>query len=283
MSGAATGRCGGRGRVGGGVGRRRRRGSQEQAERGGRRPGHRSAEEVGQHLQGPLPVPRREDAVVLRHPGPRELEVLRLRAGRRHLQLRHAARQRVVPRGAQGPGRPRRRRARRADEPRRRPAQAPAPRGPRRGDRLLPHRPDQPSVGAAGARLPARPRLHATRRSRRSSSAGRPAAGRRRASSSSTKRGATAEELADGRPDHPARHGPGRRLRPLPRADHLPDPRRDRERDRARRPLPRRRGRHPRPRPEVPQLARPRRCSTRAGRSTSSTRPRARSASPARR
>ncbi len=47
------------------------------------------------------------------------------------------------------------------------------------GDRLLPHGPDRPSVGPDRARLPPRAGLHATPRSRPTSSAGRPAAGRR--------------------------------------------------------------------------------------------------------
>ncbi len=63
------------------------------------------AQEGGHHLQGPLPLPRREDAVVRGHPGARVLALLRLRPGRRHLQLRHAARRRDVPGGAPHAGR----------------------------------------------------------------------------------------------------------------------------------------------------------------------------------
>ncbi len=75
-------------------GGRRRSRSEEQAgrRRRGRRDGR--AEEGGHHLQGLVPVPRREDAVVHGHPARETLALLRLRAGRRHLQLRDAARRR---------------------------------------------------------------------------------------------------------------------------------------------------------------------------------------------
>ena len=108
--------------------------------------------------------------------------------------------------------------------------------------------------GPAGARLPARPRLH--RRDDRGLPA-RLGAGRLGDDLEAAHRQARRDPggAGGGRPDDAARHGTGRRLRPVPGADHLPDPGHERQRDRARRPLPRRRGRHPRPRPEVPQLA----------------------------
>ena len=64
-----------------------------------------------------------------------------------------------LPGGAQAAGGAGRHRDRRADEPRGRPKGATA-RSPRAGDRLLPRRPDAVEDGRAGARIPARPRLH---------------------------------------------------------------------------------------------------------------------------
>ena len=115
----------------------------------------------------------------------------------------------------------------------------------------------QLEAGRAGARLPARPRLH--RRDDRDSTswAGRPRAGT--SSSASSPRSATchAGRAPRGRPGEPA-PARRRRLRPVPRAGHLPDPRRERPPRRPRRARPgqggRRRGR-PGPRAEVPQLA----------------------------
>ena len=75
-------------------GRRCRRGSEESAPDRGRGRGDGRAQEGGHDVQGPVPVPRGEDAELRRHACPRELEVLRLWARRRRLQLRHAARQR---------------------------------------------------------------------------------------------------------------------------------------------------------------------------------------------
>ena len=56
---------------GGGFGGRRRSRSQEQAQRRRRRRRDGPAEEGRDHLQGPVPVPRREDALVHRDPRPR--------------------------------------------------------------------------------------------------------------------------------------------------------------------------------------------------------------------
>ncbi len=92
-------------------------------------------------------------------PGARDLEVLRLRPGWGHLQLRHGARRRRLPDGAALAGRPGRRRDVGADEPRGRPAQAP-PRRARGRHLLLPPGPHEPCRRRGGARLPARPRLH---------------------------------------------------------------------------------------------------------------------------
>ena len=159
-------------RAGAAVGRRRRSRSQEQADRPRRRRGDRPAEEGGHHLQGPLPVPLGEDPELHRHARPRELALLRLRRGRRHLQLRHAPRRPRLPGGAAHPRQPRRRRDRRADLARGRPPQAPPRRG-RVGLRLLPRGPDEERDRRARPGLPARARLHATRRSSGPTSAGR--------------------------------------------------------------------------------------------------------------
>ena len=47
---------------------------------------------MGDVLEGPVPVPQREDAVLQRAPGAGRLPLLRLRRGRRRLQVRDAAR-----------------------------------------------------------------------------------------------------------------------------------------------------------------------------------------------
>ena len=214
------------------VGRRRRR-----------RVGH--AEEGGHHLQGPVPVPRREDALVRRHPGARDVALLRLRPGRRHLQLRHAARRRDVPRGAAQAGRQGRRRDRRADQARGRPPRA-APPGARHGDRLLPRGPDQLEGRRAGARLPQGPRLHrrddrdvpARLGARRLGPDDPPAAGQAR----HPPRGAHRGRPGQPEPARPRRH------RQVPFARPVPDPRPERPRGRPRRPAAGRGG------AEVPQL-----------------------------
>ena len=144
----------------------------------------------------------------------------------------------------------------RADQPRGRAAEATA-RGARRGDRLLPPRPDREPPRPAGARLPAQPRLHRRDARRRTSSATRSTPGtrsRRRSSTSAASPRRTSRPRASSR----KRAGPARRLRPFPRPDHLPHPGRLGQRDRPRRPDRRQRagarGR-PRPGPQVPQLA----------------------------
>ena len=162
---------------------------------------------------------------------------------------------RRLPRGAQDPRRSRRRRDRRAHQARGR-AQRAAARGHGERDRLLPRGPHALEAGRAGARLPARPRLHG--RDDRGTAAGL-GAGRL---------GPARPPARDQAPGHAGRAPRGRarqpapawrrRLRPVPRARDLPDPRRERPPGRPRRPRPgqggRRRGR-PRPRAEVPQLA----------------------------
>ena len=231
---------------GGAFERRRHSRSEEQAV--GRRRGRRDrpAEEGRHHLQGAVPVPRREDAVVRRHPGPRVVALLRLRPWRRHLQLRHAARRRPVPGGAAIAGIPRRGRDRRAHQARGRP-QGAAPPGPRPRDRLLSRGPDRLEGRRAGTRVPARSRLH--RRDHRDVPA-RLGAGRlghddpdaldqaRRPS-----RGARR-----GRPRVAADGWPCRRLRQVPGARPVPDPRPERPCRRPRWPAARGRG------PEVPEL-----------------------------
>ena len=87
------------------------------------------------------------------------LALLRVRTWRRHLQLRHAARQRHVPGGAPDARPARRRRDRRAHPARGRPQGAPA-QGPRQRDRLLPRGADRLERRQARPRLPPRPRLH---------------------------------------------------------------------------------------------------------------------------
>ena len=207
-------------------GGRRRSRSQEQAQRRRCRRRDGPAEEGRHHLQGPVPVPRREDALVHRHARPRVVEVLRLRRGRRHLQLRDEARRAVVPGGAQGPRREGRRRARRADDARGRPQEAP-PRRPRERDRLLPRGPDRLEGRRRRARLPPRPGLH--RRDDREVPA-RLRAGRlghaRPAARRQARRPGRGARRGRARPA--AAVGAGRRLRPVPRAGHLPDPRRER-------------------------------------------------------
>ena len=61
--------------------------------------GHRVAPQGGQLLQRPLPVPRREDPVVQRHARSRVLPLLRLRRGRRRVQVRRAAGEGRLPGG----------------------------------------------------------------------------------------------------------------------------------------------------------------------------------------
>ena len=57
-----------------------------------------SLKKSGADVQGPLPVPRREDAVVSRQPGQGLLPLLRLRRRRRRLQVPRAAREGRLPR-----------------------------------------------------------------------------------------------------------------------------------------------------------------------------------------
>ena len=140
--------------------------------------------------------------------------------------------------------------------PRGHPQGAPA-RGDGGGDRLLPRGPD-------AARRPA---------SRRSTTSAAAASPTRRSSPhqlgwapagwdtlSRQLAGAApdpARRARRGGPDEPAAERP-RRLRPVPRAGHLPDPRRERQPDRPRRArssAPRASADEPRPRPQVPQLA----------------------------
>ena len=87
-----------------------------------------------------------------------------------------------------------------------------------------------------------------------------------------------------GRPRRRARGtGRGRRHTTVSAADHVPDPGHERQRDRPGRPRPGRRRGHGATTGPSTSTRRRRRCSTRAGRCTSSTRPRGRSASRARR
>ena len=98
------------------------------------------------------------------------------------------------------------------------------------------------------------------------------------------KREVTPPGARGGRADPAAGERAGRRLRPVPGADHLPDPGPGRERGRARRPVPRgAEGDDAATTVRSTSTRRPPRCSTRAGRCTSSTAPRARSARPVRR
>ena len=134
-----------------------------------------------------------------------------------------------------------------------RPQEAP-PRRPRERDRLLPRGPDRLEDRRAGARLPPRPRLHrrddreipARLRARRLGHADAAARGQAQRPRRRARRGRARPAAAV---------GTGRRLRPLPRAGDLPDPRRERLAGRARRADPRvGRGGWRGSRPEVPQL-----------------------------
>ena len=244
---AAAGGCGGR------LGGRRRRRSQEQAERRRRRRRDRPAEEGGHDLQGPLPVPRREDAVVHVTPARETWKCFGCGLGGDIFNF-------VMQRdGCPSP--------RRSRSWPRRPAssstsgRAARTRGRRacatswRRDRLLPRGPDRSPQGQ-----PALDYLRGrgfTDETIETFQLGWAPGGWDTASQAAhrAKRRSTADELVEVGLAHAARTGARRRLRPVPRADHLPDPGRERDRGRARRPRPRRRGRHPRPRPEVPELA----------------------------
>ena len=275
------------------VDRRGRCRSQEQADRRrrGRRDG--ATEEGRHHAQGPLPVPRGEDAELHRDARPRDVALLRLRRGRRHLLVRHASRRGRLPRGAPAARAARGSGDRRADHAGGCPPEAP-PRRARHGVRVLPRRPHEQRDGRPGACLPARPRLH--RRDDRARPARLRAAGLGRP-------GPHAGAQAPDRPGGADRGWPrdaaskrARRLRSLPGPGPLPDPRRDRQRHRPRRPNPARgraRGRRAAaarglrrrrtPTARSTSTRRPRPCSTRAGRSTRWTgrrRPSASRASP---
>ena len=206
----------------------------------------RRAQASGHRPQGPLPVPRREDSVVHRHARPRDVALLRLRRARRHLHVPDASRRARLPRGADPPGREGGRRAQRAQRPRGSAPAAPA-RGARGGHR------------AGTARC-------CSRRTR--PSAARAYLAERGLSDETLERFGDrlrAQHLG-GDDQAPARQGlhrcgadrrrarqpvePRRRVRPLPRPNHHPDPRRVGPRDRPRRADPARRGGA-----EVPELA----------------------------
>ena len=139
----------------------------DRADQGARlagRPGRAAdqARQVGAEPQGALPVPLREDAVVLRLPRERELPLLRLRQARRRLHLGDGDRARRLRRGAADAGRARRRPARAplaGRLGRGHPAGAHA-RDQRRGRALLPVAPARPGR-RAGAALPRRARPRA--------------------------------------------------------------------------------------------------------------------------
>ena len=223
---------------------------------------------AGTTLKGLCPFHGEKTRELRRHAGPRHLALLRLWQARRHLHVRDGARRHRLPGGAEGPGRARRRRDRRADEARGRP-QRPAARGHGGRDRLLPRGPDALEAGRAGPRLPARPRVH--RRHDRAAAAGLGARGLGPARPPARLEAPRVRGRAPrGRPGQPA-PARRRRLRPLPRAGHLPDPRRERPSRRPRRARPgqggRRRGR-PGSTGRSTSTPRRRRCSTRAGRCT---------------
>ena len=120
----------------------------------------RPAQEDGHLLEGPVPVPPGEDAVVQRQQRPRRLPLLRLRRGRRRVQVRDAARQGQLPGGDRDRG-PTLRHPR-AGEPLRAGA---GPQGARRDvvaarrRRRALHAQPLVRAGHAGARVPAGPRL----------------------------------------------------------------------------------------------------------------------------
>ena len=79
---------------------------------GGHRARHlrpRGAQEDGHLVEGPVPVPPGEEPVVQRAPGAGRLPLLRLRRGRRRLQVPDAARADELPRGGRDAGAPLRR------------------------------------------------------------------------------------------------------------------------------------------------------------------------------
>ena len=256
------------------VRRRRRRGQAEARPRRAHRRDRASSARRAPRSRACARSTARRRPVVHGHARARDLEMLRLRPGRGHLQLRHGARRRSTSRPRCVAGRSRRRRDQRAHHAARTPSRK------RLRDALeaaiaFYHRVlTDHAAGPAGARLPARPRLH--RRDHRSASSSGCAPDAWDALTTALDRqarhhrggpgGAPASSVdASGRP---------RRLRPLPRPGHLPDPRRVGQRHRPRRP--RRSGSAPSPaatRDPSTSTRRPRCCSTRAARCTSSTRP----------
>jgi hypothetical protein len=216
--------------------------------RGGRRVP--AAAQRGRWLaQGAMPVPRREDPVVQRHPGPRPVVLLLLRRGRRRHQVRAEDRQPVVRRGGGTAGRPGRPRAPlRAGRPGSRPGAQPAAqadRGAPGGGGILYRTPARGRC-RRGARVPRRAGFRAGRRGavRRWLRPGRVGGADQASARPWLHRAGTAGRGAG----HP---GPPRRDGPVPEPAHLADPRPDRRRDRVRRAQ----AQPGRGRPQVPEHA----------------------------
>ena len=127
-----------------------------------------SLKKMGATLEGPVPVPQREDAVVSRQPREGVLPLLRVQHGRRRHQVRRAAREGRLPRSGADAGSPFRaghsRRLRGARREHQRRGARGAAEGARRGRRLVSaaagrtgRRPDAAAAGVARhqARKPA--------------------------------------------------------------------------------------------------------------------------------
>ena len=194
-----------------------------------------------------MPVPPGEEPVLQRAPGAGGLPLLRLRRGRRRLQVPDAARADELPRVGRDAGAPLRRPgARGACRAGPRPQGARGAARAHGGGGAALHAHVLGGAGHEGARVPARPRLpqgdaREDPRRRRARRLGRPARGAAR----QVRPGAAAE----GGPGDRA-PGQGRPLRPLPQPRGVPDPERGRQGGGLRRAQPRRQ------RAQVPELAR---------------------------
>ena len=184
-----------------------------------RRRAHGAAQVRAAALHGAVPVPRRADAVVRDRPGREALPLLRLRRGRRRLQVRDGdrgarLRRRRWSRSPSAPGSSSRPRRRTRGRPSARDREARLLALLERDRGLLRARAVGVGRGGRRARVPARPRADRGRAARSSASATRPARGTRCCNASRRAGYANEELFAAGLADARAR-GPD--LRRLPR------------------------------------------------------------------